>query len=276
MREAERVEQAGLEGLVVGQSGDDLGDAAQDHVGGVGVGEHLPRRQGLAGLLGGDFHVALEGVVAAAGVEHAVGFEAAGVVEQLADRDLLGGLADGEAVDDVGDLRFEVEFAGADQVHDERRGVDLGERADLEGRVGGDGDAGVLVEDAGGDLVDLTLVEQGQARAGDVVLGDELVEPGLPALDVDGHVGLLVSIRRPSPGRLRLFGLDQKLRCVQGSHNIENRVDSRCSTSTRLFHCTAIATECNERTGRCVLYATEGILAGVALHERRPGWQPAV
>ena len=109
-----------------------------------------------------------------------------GVREQVPDRDGLAHLrvGDPELRQDLGDGGVEGQLAPLDEHHDLGGGPHLGDRADLEERVGGHLHPGGRVEHAGGELVDLPLVQEGQARAGNLVFGDQLSETGVPSTEI--------------------------------------------------------------------------------------------
>ncbi len=176
--EAERLADALAQHVVPALAGQLLQHAPGDAEAGVAVG--LGDAQGMVlGQVGAGFDVLLHAVVAAPGVEEQVAVDAAGVGEQMPDRHLLGDLGVGhlELGQHFKHRRVEGEPALLDLLHDQGGGVDLGDRADLEERVGGDVDAGGLVQGAGGELVQFSLVQVRQRRARHLVLGDQLGEP---------------------------------------------------------------------------------------------------
>ena len=80
-------------------------------------------------------------------------------------------------VGDVGlDGRIQVEQAVVDELQDERRRPDLGDGADLEDRVGGGVDEGRRAEHAACCVDDLAVLEDGDDRAGNLVVADEARE----------------------------------------------------------------------------------------------------
>jgi hypothetical protein len=124
-------------------------DPPGDHEPRVAVGPRGPERMGLRCLAqSGD--EPLQAVVAAARVGEQVTVDAAGVGEQVPHGHLLGGPAirERELGQHVADRGIQVEPALLDQLHHQRGGEHLGDRADLEQRVGGRLDAGRLAEDA--------------------------------------------------------------------------------------------------------------------------------
>ncbi len=184
----ERAGQQFPERFVPRAAGHDLDDSAEDVVRGAGVGDRRPGRVGESDRPR-PLDVAGQAVVPAAGVVDVVALDAAGVVEELTRRDgparLLVG--DRELGQDVDHRGVEVQLSGLREQHHHRGGVALADGADLEHGVGGHGDAGLRVQDAGGQFVDLTVGEHGQGGAVDAVGGEQFVESGLPADGVEGR-----------------------------------------------------------------------------------------
>ena len=126
-------------------------DQSSEHAeGGVVVGEQLTGREHLR-KLGDVLEVLLDGIVAAAGVGEDVALEPAHVAEEMARGDRRGGCLVGDAEDRkvVAERRVEIEQAVVDELHDERRGPHLRDRADLEDRVRRRLDTGRRAEHAG-------------------------------------------------------------------------------------------------------------------------------
>ena len=123
--------------------------------------------------------VPLERVVAAARVGEVVAVDAARVRQEVADRHGFGHRLVGhpEAGQIAAHGRVELDPSLVDELHDEGRGPDLGDRADLEQGVGRRLDAGVEVEDSGGRGVDLVAAEDGDRGRRHAVSLAQLLEP---------------------------------------------------------------------------------------------------
>ena len=186
--QAERRKQPLAEHGIPRRTTQDLDQPAQHDVAGVAVGHRRAERVVLLEVRArGD--VLLHAVVTTAGVEEEVAVDATGVSQQVPGRHGLGHV-------DVGDLELgqvldhrlvEVEQALVDELHDQGRGPHLGDRPDLEQRVGRCLDLSADVEDAVRRVRHLAVGEDRQARAGHAVLVGEQREPLLPVLDVDRH-----------------------------------------------------------------------------------------
>jgi hypothetical protein len=97
------------------------------------------------------------------GVGEDVALEAGGVVEQVTGRDDRGGRLVGDAeLGEVGaDRHVEVDQSLVDQLHHQRARPELGDRPDLEHRVGRGFDARGQVQQAGGAVDHLTVEQHG-------------------------------------------------------------------------------------------------------------------
>ena len=90
------------------------------------------------------------------------------------------------------DGRVQVEHAFIDKLHSHGRGPDLGDRADLEQRIGRRLDSGVLVEDAARDLNQLVIPagpdpQDAKRGTGDPVPLRQSGQPTLPVRGVDAR-----------------------------------------------------------------------------------------
>ena len=167
---------------------------------GVVVGEPLAGREQLADL-GQRPDVPLDAVVALARVGEDVALEAGRVAQQLPDRDRgRGGLVGEPELRHVPPhRRVKVEPALVDELHHQRGRPDLGDRADLEDRVGGRLDPGRLAQYAGREVDHLTVGRDGDRRAGHPVLGHQRGQAlGQPGPD------LIQTRHAPTVGRVRV------------------------------------------------------------------------
>ena len=167
MLQAERSEQPVAQRGLVDRVPDDLYQPAEDRVSAVAV---APDLAGLADLrqVGDLRDVALQRVVAATGVDEDVAVEAAGVGEQVADRDGVAGVlvADVEVGKVAAHRLVEVDEALVGEHQHQGGGVELADGAREEQGVGGDGRAGADAEHAGGDFGDGVAVENGELGSG--------------------------------------------------------------------------------------------------------------
>ncbi len=173
--QAERLEEPLAQGGLEDRATDDLDESAEDREAAVAV---APDRAGRSDLrqVADLVHVARQRVVAAAGVDEDVTVEAAGVAQQVADRDGVAGVrvADLEVGEVVAHRAVEVDQALVGEHQHQGRGVDLADRARQEERVGRHRAAGADAEHARRDLGDRVAVEHSELRSWDVVLVDEL------------------------------------------------------------------------------------------------------
>ena len=176
----ERLDEPGAQQVVPDGVRDDLEHAAEDREARVAVRHRRAERMHLRKLRTG-LHVPLETVVAATGVGEVVAVDAARVREQVTDRHRLGHLFVGhpEARQVAADRRVELHLSLVDELHRERCGPDLRDRADLEQRIRGRLDAGGEAEDAGRRGVDLVLAENGHRGRRHAVSLAHLLEPCL-------------------------------------------------------------------------------------------------
>ena len=86
-------------------------------------------------------------------------------------------VGDPEPGQELDDRLVELEDALVDELHDERRGPDLRDRADLEDRVRGDVDTRRRAQHARADRGDLAVAQDPERRARDAVPREELAEP---------------------------------------------------------------------------------------------------
>jgi hypothetical protein len=131
--------------------------------------------------------VLLDAVVVVAGVGEDVTLEAGLVAQQLPHGHRLRGVAVGQVeVRQVGhDGRVQVEQPLVGQLQHQGRGPGLGDRANLEDRVGGRLDPGRVAQHAAREVEDLTVDVDADGGPGDLVLGEQRGQPlGDPAADV--------------------------------------------------------------------------------------------
>ena len=178
--EAERGHDVVDERLLPRLAAQHLDESAEQAEAHVVVGEELAGREELREARD-DVDVLLDRVVAAAGVGEDVALESRLVAQQLTRGDRRGGrlVLELELGQVAADRGVEVEHALVDELHDERRGPDLRDRADLEHRVGASTSTpvDVLRTPAPASMI-CAVLEDGDGRTGNLVLGDELGEAG--------------------------------------------------------------------------------------------------
>jgi hypothetical protein len=155
-----------------------LDEPAEHAETGVVVGEPLAGREQLRHVVQRR-HVLLQAVVADPGVDEDVALEPGGVVQQLPHGDPLGRrlVRDPELRQVRPDRFVQADQALVHQLHHQRAGPELGDRPDLEDRVGGRLDLGRLAEQTGGPVDHLVAPLHGPRRTGNVVLLQQGREP---------------------------------------------------------------------------------------------------
>nr|WP_234359259.1 hypothetical protein [Plantactinospora sp. BC1] len=189
------------EGGVPGAAGELLDHPPGEYEAGVAVGPGGAERVVL-GHLAEERDVLLQAVVAATGVGEDVAVDPAGVREQVPHGHPLGHLRIGQPQlrQDGADRSVEIEPALVDQLHHHGRRPHLGDRADLEHRVGGHLDPGLHVQHAVRRLGQFVRAILAQPQDSEYGTGDAmpLGEYGQPALPVPGVD------RRAAPARVPL------------------------------------------------------------------------
>lgn len=194
---AERLQQMAAQRGVIALAGEHLDEPPEDREAAVAIGvaaagreRHVAReRRQLADVAG-------ERVVAAAGVGEMVAAEARAVGEQVMDAHLA--LHPGRLGDERGDRPLE--DLGPGEREQQRGGVDLGDRAELEDGVDAHARAVAQAGDARGDEHAVPAIADPEHRSGHVEAVDELVQPSLPGpgedIDVGRvHLGLSIAAR---------------------------------------------------------------------------------
>ncbi|GAA3158941.1 hypothetical protein GCM10020001_098740 [Nonomuraea salmonea] len=128
--------------------------------------------------LGKDGDEPLDGVVVATGLDEVVPVDAAGVGEQVAGGQVLGGglVAQPEPGQVVANRTIEIQCSVIDQLLDQCRRPDLRDRADLEHRIGRGLDLGTQTQHPRSLVPNLPIGQYGDLRARYVVLRNKLTQ----------------------------------------------------------------------------------------------------
>jgi hypothetical protein len=196
--QAEWLEEPHAHGRVPDLAGHHLGDAAEDREARVAVGHRRSERVDLSERRTAQ-DVLLERVVAATGVGKVVTVDPARVCEQVPDRHRVrdGVVGNPELGEIPAHRRVQFQEPFVDELHCDRRRPHLRDRPDLEQRLGRRVDAGIEVEHAGRDRVDLVALQHGERRSRHTMLRTEFVEALLEGRAGDHAVVLRRAARPP-------------------------------------------------------------------------------